>query len=254
MKFSLMDFKSMAGFTKVENELLEKVLTANLSKRQLKILLLIIRFSFGCQKDYALLKNKDFSYAMVSPYCIKYELQKLVVKGVIKRNPNKEMVWINKNLSEWYVDNLVNSQETFAEIVTKNLPKRQLTICQSSNFGFNKTTSSFNAKPSQCEDKHPPKESIHKNKENILLKIFQNYSSKISPLTEKKSLFLKDILKSYNPETVEKAITIVSSGNDKSFSYFLKVLDDLAIKNRRQAIRLTGFESMESILKRLNNS
>lgn len=143
------------------------------------------------------------------------------------------------------MDNLVNSSETFAKIVIKNLPKRQLKICQSSNFGFNKTRLSFNAKPSPC---------VNKNKENILLKIFQNYSSKISPLTEKESLFLKDILKNYNPETVEKAITIVSSGNDKSFSYFLKVLDDLAIKNRRQAIRLTGFESMESILKRLNNS
>ncbi len=76
----------MGGFTKFENEILEKILTADLSKRQLKILLLIIRFSFGCQKNYCLLKNKDFTYSRISPYCIKDELEKLVKKRVIKWN------------------------------------------------------------------------------------------------------------------------------------------------------------------------
>ena len=168
------------------------------------------------------------------------------------------MVWINKNLGEWQVDNLANSSEMFAEIVTKNLPKQQIRICQNSNFGFNKTAASFSRKPSPDKEKQPPKEnikeSIDKKKENILLKIFQNYSSKISPLNEKESLLLKDILKSYNPEIVEKAIMIVSSGNERSLSYFLKVLDDLAIRGRRQAVRLSGMESIGSIFKRVNNS
>ncbi len=117
----------MVGFTKVENKMLEKILTADLSKRQLKILLLVIRFSFGCQKNYCLLKNKNFSYSRVSPYCIKKELEKLIEKEVIKCNPKKEMVWINKNIGEWLVGNFVNNSEVFAEIVTRNLPKQQFT-------------------------------------------------------------------------------------------------------------------------------
>jgi phage replication O-like protein O len=75
----------MAGFTKVENDLFQRLLTSDLTKRQLKILLLIIRFSFGYQKNYAILRQNDFSYAGVSPYCIKDELKKLVKKRVIKR-------------------------------------------------------------------------------------------------------------------------------------------------------------------------
>jgi phage replication O-like protein O len=74
----------MAGFTKIENRILEKILTSNLTKRQLKILLLIILFSFGCQKCYAILKNNDFSYAKVSPYRIKKELRTLVRTRIIK--------------------------------------------------------------------------------------------------------------------------------------------------------------------------
>jgi len=53
----------MAGFTKIENNILERILTSDFTKRQLKILLLIVRFSFGCQKNYAVLKNNDFFYA-----------------------------------------------------------------------------------------------------------------------------------------------------------------------------------------------
>ncbi len=247
----------MGGFTKFENEILEKILTADLSKRQLKILLLIIRFSFGCQKNYCLLKNKDFTYSRVSPYCIKDELEKLVKKGVIKWNPEKEMVWINKNLSEWIVDSSEDNSKGFIKIATKNLPKQQLKIYQNINLGFNKIATPFSQKPNPDKEKEAPKENIkeniNKNKENILLNIFKSYSSKVSPLNEEDALILKDFLKSYSLETIEKAISIVSSGNERSLSYFLKVLDDLAFRNRRQAIRLTGLESLGSIFKRANN-
>ncbi len=247
----------MGGFTKFENEILEKILTADFSKRQLKILLLIIRFSFGCQKNYCLLKNKDFTYARVSPYCIKDELEKLVKKGVIKWNLGKEMIWINKNLSEWIVDSSGDNPKAFIKIATKNLPKQQLKIYQNINLGFNEIATPFSQNPNPDKEKEITKENIkeniNKNKENILLNIFKSYSSKVSPLNEEDALTLKDLLKSYSPETIEKAISIVSSGNERSLSYFLKVLDDLAFRNRRQAIRLTGLESLGSIFKRANN-
>lgn len=246
----------MAGFTKVDNDILERILTADFSKRQLKILLLIIRFSFGCQKNYALLKNKDFSYGLVSPYCIKSELQQLVRKGVLKRDSEKEMVWINKNLSEWTVDNSGNNSKAFSKIATKNLPKQQLRVYQTSNFGFNKIATSRCQKANQDEGNGLPKdnikENIKKKKENILLNIFKNYFLNISPLSEKESLILKSILKNYDALTIEKAILIVSSGNERSFPYFLKILDDLTSRNMRHAVRIAGLESLKSILKRYN--
>lgn len=67
----------MPGFTKVDNPLLEKLLTSSLTKRQLKIVLLVIRFSFGYQKTYAVLRKKDFAYAGVAPSCIAGEIAKL---------------------------------------------------------------------------------------------------------------------------------------------------------------------------------
>lgn len=89
------------AYTKIENRILEKIITSNFTKRQLKILLFIIRFSFGCNKKYAVFDKKDFFYAGISPYCVEDQVKKLLVRGVIKWNPEKRMFWINRNLKEW---------------------------------------------------------------------------------------------------------------------------------------------------------
>ncbi|MDD2666643.1 MAG: replication protein [Methanocellales archaeon] len=89
------------SFTKIENRILEKIITSNLTKRQLKVLLFIIRFSFGLNKKYAVFDKKDFFYAGISPYHVEGESKKLIVRGVIKWNPEKRMFWINRNLKEW---------------------------------------------------------------------------------------------------------------------------------------------------------
>ena len=87
--------------TKIENRILEKIITSNFTKRQLKILLFIIRFSFSLNKKYAVFEKKDFFYAEISPYHVESELKKLIIRGVIKWSPDKRKFWINKNLWEW---------------------------------------------------------------------------------------------------------------------------------------------------------
>ena len=94
----------MPGFTKLDNDLLRVILTSDFTKRQQNILLLIIRFSYGYQKRYAVLKKKDFSAAGVSPYCIKDELKKLVQMRVISSDPPHDALWINEDFSEWAVE------------------------------------------------------------------------------------------------------------------------------------------------------
>lgn len=59
------------AYTKVENRILEKIITSNFTKRQLKILLFIIRFSFGLNKRYVVFDKKGFFYAGISPYMLK---------------------------------------------------------------------------------------------------------------------------------------------------------------------------------------
>jgi phage replication O-like protein O len=89
------------AYTKIENRILDKILTSNFTKRQLKILLFIIRFSYGLNKPYAVLKKRDFYFAGVLPYHVEDELKKLILRGVIKWNPKLGIFWINRNLKEW---------------------------------------------------------------------------------------------------------------------------------------------------------
>lgn len=130
----------MPGFTKFDNELLQKILTTDLTKRQLKILLLIIRFSYGYQKSYAILRKNDFSYAGVSPYCIKEELKKLAKIRVVLWNPENDTLRINPNLPDWQLDKPVknpgDSLRRFFRIATKNSVKGQMAIYQNSNISF----------------------------------------------------------------------------------------------------------------------
>jgi hypothetical protein len=88
-------------YTKIKNRILDKILTSNFTKRQLKILLFIIRFSYELGRKYAVLKKKDFYFAGILPYHVEEELKKLILRGVVKWNPKLGIFWINRNLKEW---------------------------------------------------------------------------------------------------------------------------------------------------------
>jgi len=89
------------AYTKIENRIFEKIITSNFTKRQLKILLFIIRFSYGLNQKYAVLRKKDFFYAGISQYQVEDEIKKLIMRGVIKWDLDKRRFWINQNLKEW---------------------------------------------------------------------------------------------------------------------------------------------------------
>jgi hypothetical protein len=222
----------MTGFTKVDNPVLEKVLTSNLTKRQLKILLLIIRFSSGCQKNYAVLRKNDYTYAGVSPYCITYELEKLVKLRVLRWDARRDMVWINPRLGDWAVDKPGGKPgdipRRFFKIINKNLPKWQLAVYQNSKHIVVK------------------KENINKDKESSLLRILSDYFLRVSPLTEEETVILRELVDRYHPRLVEKAIDALSAADNRSFSQFLKTLDNLASSN---SPRREGLRSLRSSLK-----
>jgi hypothetical protein len=89
------------AFIKIENRILEKIITSHFTQRQLKILLFLIRFSFGLKKKEAVFEKKDVFYAGVSPYCLEGILRQLLLRGVIKWNPEKGIFWINTKVRDW---------------------------------------------------------------------------------------------------------------------------------------------------------
>lgn len=115
----------MTGFTKFDNQLFGKVLASDLTKRQLKILLLILRYSAGFQKSYAVLARADFEAAGVSKYCIADELAGLVAQGIIWWNMERDTMWINPHLERWAVKNVVENPGRGYDIAHKNLLHRQ---------------------------------------------------------------------------------------------------------------------------------
>ncbi len=227
----------MTGYTKFDNSVLEKVVTSNLTKRQLKILLLIIRFASGCQKTYAVLRRNDYTYAGVSPYCITNELEKLVKLRVLRWDARRDMVWINPRLGEWAVDKPGGKPgdipRRFFKIINKNLPKWQLAVYQNSKHIVVK------------------KESINKDKESSFLSILSNYFLRVSPLTEGDTTILRELVDHYHPRLVDEAINAVSGADNRSFSQFLKTLDNWASSN---SPRREGLRSLRSSLKPFINN
>jgi phage replication O-like protein O len=212
----------MSGFTKVDNPLLEKILTSRFTKRQLKILLLIIRFSSGYQKTYALLRKHDFAYAGVAPSCIKEELRKLVGMRVLGWDTKKDTFWLNPDLRDWAVENPGDSRWRFFKIATKNSPEWQLSICQKGNPPVAKT----GTVDKERENK------TNKARDTYFLRALQDYFRKVAPLTPEEAYIFKQALDKYGSRAVQEAIARVSSGSDRSLSHFLKTLDGIASTTR----------------------
>jgi len=115
----------MTGFTKFDNAVLEKILISDFTKRQLKILLLVVRFSAGYHRTAALLRMRDFGYARISRYCVRRELTTLAEMDVLRLDETTNAVWLNPILSTWRVASLSDARMRFARIAVENSPRRQ---------------------------------------------------------------------------------------------------------------------------------
>jgi hypothetical protein len=235
----------MAGYTKFDNPLLEKILTSGFTKRQLKILLLIVRFSSGCQKTYAVLRRNDYAYAGISPYCITSELEKLVKLRVIRWDSGRDLVWINPNLEEWAVDNpgekSGDNLRKFFKIANKNLLKWQLAVYQNSKQDVAET-----AKVSTANKEKKEKVKKYYFKESTFLRILGNYFLNVSPLNHEQVFILRELVAAYGPYSVQATIHSFSPGEQRTFPHFLKALDHVAGQYQP---RHPGFESIRSIVR-----
>jgi phage replication O-like protein O len=113
---------SRRPFTRLPNEVLEKIMESDLTKRQLKIILQVCRLTYGCQVRVAAFKNSDFIWCGVSPTAIKEELEELQKLNVITLCEDG-LIGLNPNLGEWKCEmNL--SESVIIELRSETLSKQ----------------------------------------------------------------------------------------------------------------------------------
>ena len=221
----------MIGFTKFDNQLLEHILTSKFTRRQLKILLLILRYSIGYQKTYAIVRKSDFAIAGVSPASITEELKRLYWLGVIRWDPARNLVWINHRHDEWTVENVGESPGRTSRIAALNSLKWQWTILENSNFSLAKTGSLYKER-----SKH-----LKENKESFS-SLLQDYFLNVAPLDGHEAAAVFELARAYGSHTVREAISKVALDNDRSFDYFLKAAQAVA-KGQQERLGISSIQA-----------
>ena len=232
------------GFTKVDNRILEKLITSDLTKRQIKIILLILRLSSGCQKSYALLERKDFKVAGIDRRHVKREIEKICSLKILNFDSERKIYWIN-DANEWNVE-----AKDMSKVVRKNLNFSHLgrILSKKCERGFTKNVTNDCLKVLSEKERGKSKENNEKKKEKEKEKIISffisEYFRRISPLSEEEIEIFSELLKRYGERAVMRAISIVERGKERSFSYFQKVLTGFDNK------RMPGIEGLKDILER----
>ena len=108
-------------FLKNPLTLLNPILFANIfTKRQIKILLFIARFSIGCRRSVANLKPSDFIEIGIYSSDIKSELLRLLEAQYIGWNKSTNNLWITEKLLS---KSLTKQSSKVSEILSRNLVK-----------------------------------------------------------------------------------------------------------------------------------
>lgn len=110
-------------FTRISNELFEAILLSNFKKRQLNIILLVIRLSYGCGRKYAVLRQADFKIIGIDKSDIKKELDQLIQSGVL--TIDGERIALNKDYDRWQIFRAhPGGADKFKQVLKRNLTER----------------------------------------------------------------------------------------------------------------------------------
>lgn len=118
-------------YTKISNELYIAIMMTDFSKRQRKILDLIMRCSYGCGKKSAILRPSDYEVVGVYKTHIAKELKYLEKANVIVINWDTYETALNKDYDTWRVSLARTADmERFNEILKRNLEHKKETCGQ----------------------------------------------------------------------------------------------------------------------------
>lgn len=114
------------GYIRIATELMDEIIRRDFSKRQLAILHLIIRLSYGCQrKDCLIGKFNFFELAGLNKSDIKKELQFLRECRVLNWSEETMLFSVNKDYEKWQINPSKGYQkQKLDELVHENLRKK----------------------------------------------------------------------------------------------------------------------------------
>ena len=117
------DVQLKNGYIRIASQLFEQFFIRDFSPIQLRILLMLIRLSYGCHKKTAKIKPQNlFNMAYVYEGDIKRELKHLERNKVIECNYEEKIFSLNKNFDEWKVSyHKLFDEEKFAKLLHINL-------------------------------------------------------------------------------------------------------------------------------------
>lgn len=146
--------KTDKGFTPIPHDLLNALLVSNLTKRELKVVLLIIRLTYGCHKKWAYLKQNDLRTVRISETHAKGVFESLSAASTIVKNGKSKQYKVVEDffisrvpktgsfelerLTKVIGSNLPrstsqNGNEELPKSVRQNLPNKELVSSQNSN-------------------------------------------------------------------------------------------------------------------------
>lgn len=156
---------------RIAHSLLEQIMVSGFSKRQLSILLFILRLSWGCGKKEANIpRQSDFEIVGVGKGHIKADLDWLMEAKVIYRNGN--FYGFNKDYDQWRVSRARGyKQERVTEMVRLNLQESYRNGNQVTKTGTEKLPkveqSGYRSGNISTSEMAMAKEKLNKSKESV---------------------------------------------------------------------------------------
>lgn len=113
-------------FTRVPNSILTTLITRDLTKRQVKIILLVIRLTYGCQVPWAFYEKRYFQVAGLHRGAIGRELTMLREMRVLDMNKEMKTVRINPRVEAWQCSRNENIDADSVPDLIRNMLSKQL--------------------------------------------------------------------------------------------------------------------------------
>lgn len=118
------------GYTQISNEILEGLMYMNLTKREYKICLCILRYGYGYKKEKSEIRCHQRVIAKLTglhEVVIKDSLLLLVTKNIIKWNKLNKTLSFNRHLDSWKLNELLSSERRqLNKTLSKNLIKYEV--------------------------------------------------------------------------------------------------------------------------------
>ena len=190
------------GYTKIANELLEEIIKRDFSKRELKVIFSVIRFTYGFNRKESDLSSRylepitGIDQANISRTIKDLESKKILLIDKSNNHSQLNKISINKNYEQWVTD-----AKTTSVIDIKPMPKQHRTDA--------KTTSETDAKT--ASNKRKNKESINK-EESFFINLIPVSLKTDSFITAWKEWieYRKELKKPLKETTVKKQLKFLS--------------------------------------------